>query len=134
MSDGQFELELVLRRPGFLAVGFDRLGFAQTDNSFVSNSAANVGSYYATNVGSGNAFIGELQLGSQYNHALQYVPVTAFFRIAGEYQYWHVNYDGNSFSASGAAPAGNTSVSSSAGTSNSDLGMLGMTVAAGFMW
>ena len=39
----------------------------------------------------------------QYNHALQILPATAFFRFGGEFQYWHVN---NGCSASGYANAG----------------------------
>ena len=108
--------------------------FAQT------NAATNFGPFStsATNSargsGNGNAFIGELQLGVQYNHAMRSFPGTAFFRIAGEYQYWHIN-NGASPSVNATAPTflpGQVSTNASAG--NSTLGLLGFGVSTGFMW
>ncbi len=52
----------------------------------------------ASGSGNGNAFISEASLGMQYNHCLQCVPGIAFFRFAGEYQYWHVNSGADPFS------------------------------------
>ena len=41
----------------------------------------------------GNLFIGELEVGGQWNYALKCIPANAFVRAAFEYQYWGVTSD-----------------------------------------
>ena len=85
--------------------------------------------------GSANAFVGEVNLGVQYNKALKCFPCIAFFRVAGEYQYWHINNDFAATSASVASISPNGgALATVAGTGNSTLGLLGFGISTGFMW
>jgi hypothetical protein len=108
--------------------------FAEASASYVDNHAA-TSIYPAGSWANGDAFIGELQLGAQYNHALEPFPATAFFRIGGEFQYWHVN---NGCSASAFANAGPLSgsalVTATAAAGNSNLALLGFGISTGLTW
>jgi hypothetical protein len=110
---------------------------AQTNASFASGGGGSAASTnYATGTGGNSGlFIGEVQLGVQYNHALQCCPATAFLRIAAEYQYWHVNNGASASSNSfaGADPAHFVNVTTNA-NGNSTLGLVGFGIATGFMW
>jgi hypothetical protein len=66
---------------------------------------------------------------------LQCFPGTAFFRIAAEYQYWHVNGGGssNSDSFAGLDPSHYVNVSTNA-NGTSTLGLVGFGLSTGFMW
>jgi hypothetical protein len=108
--------------------------FADASASYVNNHAAAwispAGSY-----GYGDAFIGELQIGVQYNHALQRLPATAFFRIGGEFQYWHVNNDCSASGYANAGPVNNSAlVAATASAGNSNLALLGFGISAGLAW
>jgi hypothetical protein len=114
--------------------------FAQTDATFnvTAGGAGSVGTNVGNASGSnGNAWIGELQLGAQYNHQMTCFPGVAFFRISGEYQYWHINNgataNSSSYSGVAAGPvfAGNYTTASAG---NSTLGLLGVGLSTGFMW
>jgi hypothetical protein len=108
--------------------------FAQTNAASTFGPFSNSAAHSASGSGNGNAFVGELQLGAQYNHAMRSFRGTAFFRIAGEYQYWHIN-NGASPSSSSSATSfilGQAATNASAG--NSTLGLLGFGVSTGFMW
>ena len=122
-----------------------RVSYLWSDSgSAVAGTTAGVGNNLGgaatanASVGSGgnaNAFIGEVNLGVQYNHALKCFPAIAFFRVAGEYQYWHLNNDFSavSTSAAGITPNGG-SLTTLASTGNSTLGLLGFGISTGFMW
>jgi hypothetical protein len=109
--------------------------FAQSSASYTSSGGAGSWNDPTGTIGNGDAFIGEVQLGLQYNHPLESVPATAFFRWTTEYQYWHVNVDGGTSSSANAGPnAGNSLVSATSSAGSSNLGLLGFGIAAGFMW
>ncbi|HEX4145797.1 MAG TPA: hypothetical protein VHY91_19990 [Pirellulales bacterium] len=115
--------------------------FAQSSAAFSSSGGSGAATHYATLTGGNSGlFIGEVQLGLQYNHALRCFPGIAFFRIAAEYQYWHVNngLDANSFSGAGYYSSGtgvlNSVVATTTANGNSTLGLVGFGLSTGFMW
>lgn len=112
--------------------------FAQTNATFLNGGtgASATAQNVASGSGNGNAWIGELQLGVQYNHVMTCFPGTAFLRIAGEYQYWHTNSTAaNSTSGVGFVTGPTTATAiTAANAGNSTLGLLGFGIATGFMW
>ncbi len=103
-----------------------------------SGGGANSANIAAGTGGNSGAFIGELNLGVQYNHYLKCVPAIAFLRIAGEYQYWHIasgaNASANSNASLTAVGVPVATVNTSAIAGSSTLGLLGFGVSPGFMW
>ena len=98
-------------------------GFASSTNSaFVSQDDA--------------MFIGEAQLGLQWDYRVQCFPADAFFRIAAEYQFWSAA-DGaaiaNSFAGFGTAP-NNSQGTADAVANTIDLDLYGFSIATGFTW
>lgn len=84
----------------------------------------------------GAMFIGEAQLGLQWDYRVQCFPADAFFRIMAEYQYWNAG-DGTtlatSFAGFGAAP--NFSQGTASATADSlDIDLYGLSVGTGFTW
>jgi len=77
-------------------------------------------------------YIIETQAGVKWEHELKCMPASAFFKIAGEYQYWdsQANLGAASTSASFAIPGAAVTASASAGAQQVDL--FGFTVGAGF--
>ena len=88
--------------------------------------------------GDGAAFLGELQLGLQYERQLACVPCTAFVRGAFEYQYWNTDYNSSaaSWSLAGVSTAGGPSYGaySTAAASGLELDLIGFTVGTGLTW
>jgi hypothetical protein len=103
---------------------------ASVGNNFGGAASANAA---FTSIGTANAFVGELNLGMQYNHCLKCVPAIAFLRIAGEYQYWHINNNAVATSTSGATDGFGLALTR-ANTGNSTLGLLGFGISTGFMY
>jgi len=84
-------------------------------------------------------FIGEAQLGIQWEHRLKCVPATAFFRVAGEYQYWDI--DSAAFSATDSTVQvdilGGPDAIIAAAESRAEaprLELYGLSIATGFTW
>jgi hypothetical protein len=78
-------------------------------------------------------FIGEIQGGVQWEHALQTLPATAFFRVVCEYQYWGgVNNENISSGIVDASASGDAAAIASARGINLDL--IGLSVGAGMTW
>ena len=77
-----------------------------------------------------NLFIGEIQLGGQWNLPLKCVPANAFVRVAFEYQYWKVTSSADAFSM----------VSSSRFTTkaeahgNTSVDIVGFNIGTGLTW
>jgi hypothetical protein len=80
-------------------------------------------------------FIGELQVGGQWNLALKCVPANAFVRVAFEYQYWCVSNGAYAAAYSYAGPVGGP-VGFAAGESSGDthVNMVGLNVGTGLTW
>ena len=81
-------------------------------------------------------FIGEVQLGLEWDYRVKCFPADAFFRVVAEYQYWDCG-DGSTFATSFAEFG--TSPSNSRGTATSsaqafELDLYGFSVATGFTW
>jgi hypothetical protein len=83
---------------------------------------------------SGDLFIGEAQLGTQYNRQLVFLPMNAFFRVALEYQYWNLNVHGGASSVSFAGNGANAIGVAAARAGGATLDLLGFNVATGFWW
>jgi hypothetical protein len=82
----------------------------------------------------GDLFIGEAQLGTQYNRQLVALPMNAFFRVAFEYQYWNLNMHGGAQSTSFAGNGANAIGVATARAGGSTLDLIGFNVATGFWW
>jgi hypothetical protein len=108
-----------------------------TTDPNVTGTAASVNGAY-TNVDD-TLFIGEIQLGLEWNYALQCVPAKAFFRAAIEYQRWD---GGMGFSESesfaGATITGQTTATSILTTNASahepQMDLIGVTLGTGLTW
>ncbi len=78
-------------------------------------------------------FIGEAQLGWQWTYRLQCVPAHAYFRVAGEYQYWDATSDPALASAT-ATLAGSSQVRIDASAQPLRMDLIGFHLGAGFAW
>ncbi len=98
-----------------------------------ANAGSKDGALVAVN---DDLFIGEVQLGIEWDFALRCLPAKSFFRIAGEYQYWDAS---SGFAASGSfAGYGDPTATSLVNTNAQAPGLLvdlyGLSVATGFTW
>lgn len=100
------------------------------------NALGNASSYNGAFGSNGSTmWIGQVQLGLQWTHRLRCLPATAFFRVAGEYQYW--NTGGGAFAQSTSTALVNPGAAVTAvATANGDnvLNLYGFTVGTGFNW
>jgi hypothetical protein len=99
----------------------DGVGFSQS-NDFAFASADD------------DLFIGEFQVGVQWNHALRCAPVNAFFRTAFEYQYWDVGGSTFAESESFALVPGSAGISAAGEADNLTMDLVGFSVGTGFTW
>jgi hypothetical protein len=107
-----------------------------TDPDYVASAASVNGAYTTVD---DTMFIGEIQLGLEWDYCLCCLPANAFFRVAVEYQRWD---GGQGFSASNSF-AGITEmsdvdptsiVSTSAISDEPQLDLLGFTIGTGLTW
>jgi hypothetical protein len=111
----------------------DGLAAAATTASAVSGGGSAAAGDFAVAGDSGALFIGEVQLGLQYERQLKCAPCIAFVRGAFEYQYW----DSNANVFAGAVSTANvggigSGALATAGTMQMDL--YGFTLGTGLMW
>lgn len=124
-------------RGSFLWDG-NALSMAQTQSSVITPDLALAGTDNgAIARGDGTMFIGELQVGTQWNFELCRGCADAFVRVALEYQYWNTQNTGGARSFSDAFVASpETTITGHAfarsGEARTDL--IGFTVATGFTW
>jgi len=78
-------------------------------------------------------YIGEAQLGVQWNHRLQCLPACAFARVMGEYQYWDATCDTAEGRAT-AVMAGNSEVMAYANAQSLRVDLIGLSIGAGLSW
>lgn len=78
-------------------------------------------------------WIGEAQVGLQWEHQLKCIPANAFFRIAAEYQHWSSDTGNGAFATSFALTPGAGAVAS-AQAGDIELDLVGMTIGTGFTW
>ena len=99
--------------------------------SFPSAAAVEAAGAYAS--GSTEAWIGEFQVGVQWEYALECLPAVAFFRTAFEYQYW--NIQGNGFAGAESLAIANLSGGFAEATSGaSNVHLYGLSVGTGLTW
>jgi hypothetical protein len=85
--------------------------------------------------GDSNLFIGEIQLGGQWDFALKCIPANAFLRLAFEYQYWGTmnTGDARAFSFAGSVPGPLVGVA--AGRSgDAFVNLVGFSIGTGITW
>ncbi len=110
----------------------DAFNGVETRASYVGSPAA-AGINGAVASGAGDMFIGELQLGAQWNFELVRNRADAFFRFAFEYQYWDTNNTGAAISATTLTTA-SRNVLASAHSGDSQTSLVGFSVGTGFTW
>jgi hypothetical protein len=81
----------------------------------------------------GSLFIGEVQLGAQWNFPLVCNRADAFFRLALEYQYWDTTDTGYTASTSFAGNSYEVGTATAISGDNST-SLIGFTIATGFTW
>ena len=119
-------------RGSWLVNGADAVNTVETSATYGGGSGFATSRNGAATTGcDGNLFIGELQLGTQWNFALCERCNDAFFRIALEYQYWDTGDTGSAASIS-TASGGATSAAAEALSGNTHLSLVGFLLGAGF--
>jgi hypothetical protein len=109
----------------YVATGADWINGSQKSHAAIDASTSSDSSL----------FIGEVQVGGQWNLPLQCVPATAFVRCAFEYQYWGTAHAGQIDEFSFAGPgSGPYSIASAEGKGVTHVNMLGFNVGAGLTW
>jgi hypothetical protein len=89
----------------------------------------------AVSEGDANLFIGELQVGGQWNLALRCMPANAFVRVAFEYQYWCTSGDGFAAAYSFAGPLrGPVGYAAGESTGDSHVSLVGFNIGTGLTW
>jgi hypothetical protein len=79
------------------------------------------------------AFIFESLVGVQWDHELRCLPMSAYFRLAFEYQYWNMGSGGSAAAGSFAVDSPFHGVSD-ASIGRVDLNLVGLSVGCGFNW
>jgi hypothetical protein len=79
------------------------------------------------------AFIVEALAGVEWDHELKCMPVSAFLRVAVEYQYWNLGNKGSASSDSFAV-SGTGAAQSNGSIGTVENNLVGFTVATGFTW
>ena len=87
------------------------------------------------NATNANMFIGEVQLGGQWDLPLKCVPANAFVRVAFEYQYWATNNAGGISDFAAAGQVGGPAVLAYGNSSgNTHVDLVGFNIGAGLTW
>ena len=84
--------------------------------------------------GSANLFIGELQLGGQWNLPLKCLPANAFVRFAFEYQYWGFSNAGGAEQRSEAPIEASTLFAAGQSDGNTHIDLVGFNIGTGLTW
>jgi len=105
----------------------------QTSDSVIDTGSAASSINSAESTDCATAFIIEAQVGVQWDHELRCLPMSAFLRVAAEYQYWDLGSNGSVISASVAQDSPGIAASSGS-VGNVDLNLVGLTVGGGFNW
>ena len=102
--------------------------------STVADPAGSAGSFNGALVAdSDQLYIGEVQLGVEWNYPLQCLPAIAFFRVAAEYQYWDAGR-GYAYATSFAEEVGVVAGVAEAAGGGLRMDLLGFALGAGFTW
>jgi hypothetical protein len=85
--------------------------------------------------GSSNLFIGELQVGCQWDVDLKCIPGHAFVRTSFEYQYWGMSSAGSAQATSFVGPiSGQFRGTTMATSGNASVDLVGFNIATGITW
>lgn len=82
---------------------------------------------------SDHIYIGEVQLGIEWNYPLQCLPANALFRLAAEYQYWDAG-EGEAYAQSFAEEVGVAEGTATAYAQGLRTDLIGFSLGAGFTW
>jgi len=105
----------------------------ETSNSVIDTDSNGAGGFSAQSSDCATAFIIEAQVGVQWDHELRCLPMSAFLRVAAEYQYWDLGSNGSAIATSFAEDAPGAATSSGS-VGNVDLNLVGLTVGCGLNW
>jgi hypothetical protein len=105
----------------------------QTSDSVIDTGSDSTSINSAQSSECATAFILEAQLGVQWDHELRCLPMSAFFRVAGEYQYWDLGSSGSAAASSFAEDAPGVAASHGS-VGDVDVNLIGLTVGCGFNW
>jgi hypothetical protein len=116
--------------------------FDANDNEYVATRADWVGGTGSAHQfdeagasSNANLFIGEIQLGGQWNLPLKCIPANAFVRLAFEYQYWATSHSGIAESISAAGPvAGPLGFAAGQSSGNTHIDLVGFNIGTGLTW
>jgi hypothetical protein len=115
-------------------------GITNEAESYATSLNANSGAFavapgYAQTVANSNMFIGEFQIGGQWDFDLRCVCAKAFVRTAFEYQYWKDTCTGLAASTSSASSDGGQLWSvATAGSTDGHVDLVGLSIATGLTW
>ena len=118
------------------------LMFDANDSEYVATRADWVGAdadahRFDNSVASSNAtlFIGEIQVGGQWNLPLKCMPANAFVRVAFEYQYWATSHSGYAEAISAAGPTdGVLGFATGQSSGNTHIDLVGFNIGTGLTW
>ena len=100
---------------------FERTGFPWPNRNVTSSTTAN----------NASLFIGEIEIGGQWDIPLRCIPASAFIRLAFEYQYWSTHGFGV---AASLAEADGASLTFADVNGDSHVNLLGFTIGTGITW
>ena len=110
------------------------------ENNYVSTLAEYFGDNTASHAANsayaestGNLFIGEIQIGGQWDLPLKCIPANAFVRLAFEYQYWCTGCSSGAEATSFAGPDPLV-VASGKSIGDSHVDLVGFTIGTGLTW
>ncbi len=113
----------------------DQVNYVTTRGEYLGAASDSQAFNDAISASPNHLFIGEIQVGGQWNLPLQCVRANAFLRLAMEYQYWGTGISGGAEAISAAGPTDGPLVAA-AGTSNgaTHVNLLGFSVGTGLTW
>jgi hypothetical protein len=113
----------------------DNLNYVATRAEYLGVGGDSYSIHDAISASANHLFIGEIQLGGQWNLPLECLPGRAFVRMALEYQYWGTGVSGGAEAASAAGQLGGPLVLAAASSSGTTgVNLFGFSVATGLTW
>ena len=105
----------------------------ETSSSVVDPTASAGANNGAVAFSTDPIYIGEVQLGIEWDYPLACLPANAFFRVAAEYQYWDAG-SGDAFATSFADEVGVVETTATAAAGGIRMHLVGLALGAGFTW
>jgi hypothetical protein len=110
----------------------DARNYVQTRASYAGTGSGDA-QYWAINGANGNLFIGEIQVGVQWDFELVKNRANAFFRAAIEYQYWDTTDTGYAYATSFVSTPDYTATVTGR-ANDAQVSLVGFSLSTGFTW